>query len=1374
MTNEEKSRLGNFKRLLDYAASESPQVNFMEYKTADGVEGKTYAQLKRDCDAVSRFAEENFSRAHIALVGPPSYSWAVLFLGFVNAGCVVVPLAPTEKDEMNVKLAEFADCTVFCFDKKHVTLYSDIRAGLGQVRHFISADGEYTGEDVISFETILSEYAGVYDKMPDNEDLAAIMFTSGTTGFPKGVMLTHYNFIQTGTCVHTTYTTQRMMGCLPFHHAFGLTGNITKTLANTRTLCMNNNITELLADFRLYKPNGMLAVPQIVKYVFGAAIKYAAENKDRMTEQEAVREFLGGGMINITCGAAPLFPAENERFNRTGIRVDNGYGMTECAPIVSNNVEEFSRFGSVGKPIPCMKAKTENGEILLKGTNVMKGYYKNPEATKNAFTEDGWLKTGDLGRIDEDGFIFITGRLKNLILLDNGENVSAEFLEERLTEEPLVKECLCFADDGAIYAEVVPDKSYCEANGVLPDKEMPELLKRVNSRLSQFQKISGIIIRDTPFERTASGKLKRGLPHGKIKKETVPPSTKSEKKVAAAVYDILGAKSLSMTDNFFSVGGNSLNAVELAVALGIKPQTVYDNPTLSSLAEALTEKTAGEEKRVEGINDIIRETCHGGQNKPFTAALLTGATGFLGIHILAELIKRGLDVVCLVRDEKLFMKNAAFYFDTLPDMTNVEVVIGDIEKENLGLTDEEYARLCGRCDVVFHTAANVHHAGDYSEIEKTNVTGTKNIIEFCLRSGAVLQHTSTVSVHGAATVIQKTEKAVFDENILDIGQHFCDNVYIHSKYCAEEQVLLARKKGLRANIFRIGNLTWRRSDGVFQINSQDNGFLHRLRAIIKLGIYHENMNKYPMDLTPVDDCADGYVRLALSGETNRIRHMFNHNFLDVRDMFGLIGKKYRYVSTAETIELLTANSADRDIHVYLFYMMISARSSEVAMTNTITAERLKELGFSWKPVDGGYLGFKSADGTPYCYDFPNETMKPVRSGGGSLSPIGKLTLGVLRDTQLKPAKVIEGAGRLAQVYDEAAALGIKKPLFITLSVKIDALDELISRFGGSCATVRHKKSEPTVSDTDRILEEYIRNGCDGVIAVGGGSVLDMAKITSLRAANPDRFVEDICKPDSECEPAVPLIAVPTTAGTGSEASLFAVVTEDEKNKKRPFTSDKFLPDTVVLDPSLTLGLPVRSTAFTGIDALSHAVECYISLYAPSFPNEAALAPEVCKTIFEVLPELCKNPTDISLREKMQKAAYNAGRAFGRIGTGYVHAIAHRLGEYYGVPHGFAIAAAFTVVLNAYLPFAEDKLSELAVYCGFADNKDNEKENASIFIGRIDKLISDIGIDFGELNIGDEDIFEIARKAQEEAKLIGYPRPFTDERVRELVEQITNK
>jgi thioester reductase-like protein len=221
----------------------------------------------------------------------------------------------------------------------------------------------------------------------------------------------------------------------------------------------------------------------------------------------------------------------------------------------------------------------------------------------------------------------------------------------------------------------------------------------------------------------------------------------------------------------------------------------------------------------------------------------------------------------------------------------------------------------------------------------------------------VLQHTSTASVHGAGTVKQSNTNATFDEFSLDIGQNHIQNVYIHSKYKAEELVLLAREEGVKANIFRIGNLTWRMSDGRFQKNSQDNGFLGRFRGLLKVGKYSKELSEYPMDFTPVDECADAYVRLALYNRVNNIYNLYNPQLFTVdacKKRFFLHIKKVPHEVFEQSLK---ESIDDKDVAVLSFYNSIASTSKNIPMSNEFTVGELKKLGFKWSKIGIRYLSY---------------------------------------------------------------------------------------------------------------------------------------------------------------------------------------------------------------------------------------------------------------------------------------------------------------------------------------------------------------------------------------------------------------------------------
>ncbi len=1356
MIMEDLTALRNLKHMVDYAAENYGEKPFVTWKTPEGIVSRTYAQFKADTEALGRFfKEQNLLGAHAAIIAANAYNWLVAYFGTANCGSVAVPLAANETPEQLCRLTDFADCKVVFLDKAHAGLVPLLREKAPQVQYIIFLD-EKGADGTLLLQDLLTQYAGAYTEEPDGDAMCAILFTSGTTGFPKGVMLTHRNFVLSATSVHVTCPTHSLLCVLPLSHAFCFTAVITKGIGKGKEIFINDALPNIMENMRLFRPESTAVVPQLAKKLMFGALKYAEARTD-LTEAQAVKAFFGGNIIDVISGGAPLEPELAIRFEKTGVPVLNGYGMTECAPIIANNATYCHRAGSVGKPIPCMETMIRDGELLVKGPTVFKGYYKNPEETAAAFTDDGWFKTGDLGHFDNDGFLYLTGRSKNLILLDNGENVSAEQLEDRFANEHAVKEVVCYGEGNAIVAEVFLDADFLKANAVTDvDAYMIGVLQRVNNGLASFQRISRYVLRAVPFRRNASMKIIRNFEHTKAQRKIVPPETPTQKKVCAAAADLLSLDAVGIDDNFFALGGSSLSAVEFALALNIEPQLVYDKPFLGLLAAAMDDMTQTAETADESaVNALIAETRGGTAPRQTPVVLLTGATGFLGAHVLQSLLRRGVETYVLVRDRERFLRRMAYYFGDA-DFSSVHVVIGDIEDARLGLTETLYDELAQAVNTVIHTAANVHHAGDYADLARTNVEGTKHVIAFAKAADAVLAHTSTTSLCGAGTVIEDHKDAVLDEGTLYLGQHYADNVYIHSKYEAEKQVLAARRDGLKANIFRMGNLTWRTADGKFQPNKADNGFLHRVRAILKMGIVNDNMDKYPMDLTAIDEAAEAVVLLALDEQVNEIYHILNPKYLSVRALFDRLGLPRREASTAETIETVAANAGDRDVHVFEFYSLISARSENVDVDVRFTMDALKKYGFTWSEPSADYL--KKGD---FCGDLDAFVKTPMRSTGGTMTYIQKLFLGVLRDAVLPESETISGCGCVAKLADRAAALQMQKPLVITFdaALQMPSVTAALAALPGY-AVYTAIQGEPTLTDADAVLALYEQEGCDGIVAIGGGSALDISKITALRAGNPGAVLDDICKIDSNAQPAVPFIAVPTTAGTGSEVTLFAVI-GDEEGKKHPFASTKFLPQVILLDPALTVSVPKATTAFTGIDALSHIVEASVSLYASAFADDLVQADDAAAAIFRDLPAAVATPGDLDARTSLLQAAHRAGIAFRRISTGYVHAVAHRLGEFYHVPHGLAIAKVFPAVLQVSRPYVDAPLAALARACNLGETADD-------FLAALQKLLTDVGIDRFDVSVKRADLDAMVQKVQDEARITGYPRPLSDAQVKALI------
>ena len=456
---------------------------------------------------------KGFKDAKIALVGSNSYEWIVTYFAVVNYGNVIVPVD---------RLLNNEDIT-------------DIfnRSGVSAVVHSNSfTDVVESQENAVSikienFEEYLEEGRKIIAegkiKAPeiDIEKMCTIIYTSGTTGKPKGVMLSHKSIMSdsVATCEYD-YLKGGNLTMLPLHHTFAFTACVVCAHIWGVPVFLNRAIKKLMEDIKIAKPYHILAVPMMVEVIYkkiwdnaeksgkaGALRALIKINKALMAIGIDIRHILfkqirdgfGGNLELIVSGGAPIEDKYVQGLVDLGFIFLNGYGISECSPIVAVNRLKYWRIGSAGPVIPCCEVKIIDGEICVKGDNVMLGYFDDEEATKEAFTEDGWFKTGDLGYIDDGGFLYITGRIKNLIILANGKNVSPEELESKILSVPNVIEVVVYEKDGMIEAQIYAEnRDGIEAN-----------IKELNRDLPIYKKIQKVTFRNTEFEKTTTKKILR-------------------------------------------------------------------------------------------------------------------------------------------------------------------------------------------------------------------------------------------------------------------------------------------------------------------------------------------------------------------------------------------------------------------------------------------------------------------------------------------------------------------------------------------------------------------------------------------------------------------------------------------------------------------------------------------------------------------------------------------------------------------------------------------------------------------------------------------------------------------------------------------------
>ena len=421
------------------------------------------------------------------------------------------------------------------------------------------AEDELTDEKIVPLSKVVEAGAAntAYTLTPsqDMDRLTVMLFTSGTTGTSKCVMLSEKNMVTAinGGCETVNFTPDdTVVSVLPIHHTYELSHGMLSAMNYGMTICINDSLKHVLKNFKLFRPTGLVLVPLFVNTMYQRIMKEAQKTgkmrKLRLGMKLSrflrhlkidvrkklfrdVQEAFGGRLVKIISGGAPLNPKMCDEFFEFGIQISEGYGITECSPLISVNPYFAAKDYSVGPAIPGCRARIEldgkilppgeTGEIVVSGDNVMLGYYRNDEANAAVFTEDGWFRTGDMGHMDEDGYIYITGRCKSVIVLESGKNVFPEEIEEYLSNVEGVKESVAVgrkaegSDEVILTAIVVPDADAFPKGATDEEiyKVLQERIVAMNKKLASYKQVRALEIRHEEFPKTTSRKIRRHLIH---------------------------------------------------------------------------------------------------------------------------------------------------------------------------------------------------------------------------------------------------------------------------------------------------------------------------------------------------------------------------------------------------------------------------------------------------------------------------------------------------------------------------------------------------------------------------------------------------------------------------------------------------------------------------------------------------------------------------------------------------------------------------------------------------------------------------------------------------------------------------------------------
>lgn len=518
----------------------------------------SYIQLKEDINAFgTKLVDLGLKGKKIGLIGENSYKWVVSYLAVTNGTGVIVPL---DKDLTEIEidnLIKRSEIDALVFSKKMHKKMSSVFEKSDGVRVKICMDSE-NDNGIMSWETILADgyqlmengNRDFIDAIIDREAMCSLLFTSGTTGMAKGVMLSHKN-LSANVYNMSKYVKINKPGgglsVLPMHHTYELTCHVFTGIYQGMFIAICEGLRYIQQNLKESKATVMLGVPIVFETMHKKVWKQAeasgslgkmtkmmrvAQKTRLFNNQKAMRKIfsqihtsLGNNIELFITGGAAINPQVIKDYEALGFPMIQGYGMTECAPIIAVNRDKYSKAESVGQTMPGTEVKIVNkdadgiGEIICKGPSVMIGYYNDPEATA-AVLKDGWLYTGDYGRIDEEGFIYICGRKKNVIVTKNGKNIFPEEIEYLLLEQPFIEEVVIYGavdkknDDVVVKAEIFPNyENIKEALGDISESELSEAIKNsieeINDKMPAYKRVKRFKLREEEFEKTSTQKIRR-------------------------------------------------------------------------------------------------------------------------------------------------------------------------------------------------------------------------------------------------------------------------------------------------------------------------------------------------------------------------------------------------------------------------------------------------------------------------------------------------------------------------------------------------------------------------------------------------------------------------------------------------------------------------------------------------------------------------------------------------------------------------------------------------------------------------------------------------------------------------------------------------
>ena len=525
----------------------------------------THKEFRENINALgTTLIQMGLKDKRIALISENRYEWELSYLAVASGVGVIVPLDKALPDNELESLILRSQVEAIIYSSKYDVIMNTLREKKNtNLKYFISMDLEENTQGIYAEKALvekgkklLTDGNKTYiDAKIDSEKMGIMLFTSGTTAMSKAVMLSHKNLVTNVMDIIQRFDLtdeDRFLSFLPLHHVFECTVGFLYPISIGGSIAFCEGVKHMAENIKEFEITAMISVPAVFDIIYRKVMK-TIEKKGKLANLEKgkkvsqfllkmkidlrkqlfkeVHESLGPKLKLVVTGGAALDPETEKGFNDLGFDVEQGYGLTETAPVIAAETPKCRRLGSIGKKFPSVEVKIDDpdeegiGELMAKGPSIMLGYYENEEATKSALESDGWFHTGDLARIDKDGYIYISGRKKSVIVLNNGKNVFPEEIETLLNKVEGIKETFVFEkkeDDGdvKVCVEIVYDKELIkELYNIEGEEKIKEFLwdkvKEVNKLMPKYKYVREMVITEEPLIKTTTLKIKR---HEELKK----------------------------------------------------------------------------------------------------------------------------------------------------------------------------------------------------------------------------------------------------------------------------------------------------------------------------------------------------------------------------------------------------------------------------------------------------------------------------------------------------------------------------------------------------------------------------------------------------------------------------------------------------------------------------------------------------------------------------------------------------------------------------------------------------------------------------------------------------------------------------------------